>query len=165
MDIYLKTAFAFMACDGEIVKEEIDLIKRFYDEGMFDTTTNVDECLNNLIRLLNDEGSTFLQEYLDEVQQAQLDQHSALRLLRIAVDTIYADKDVKYSEVRFFRALRKRLSVLDDETILTQLNQVENYWLKSEVPSEDIDAIEDDFFNNIDLPKFDIKHIQSKSQE
>ena len=61
MDIYLKTAFAFMACDGEIVKEEIDLIKRFYDEGMFDTTTNVDECLNNLIRLLNDEGSTFLQ--------------------------------------------------------------------------------------------------------
>ena len=117
MDIYLKTAFAFMACDGEIVKEEIDLIKDFAKDGMFETT-NADEYLKELVSLLNDEGSAFLQEYLDEVEQEQLNHDEALRLLRIAVGTIYADHDVKYSEVRFFRALRKRLPVLDDFSIL-----------------------------------------------
>lgn len=164
MDIYLKTAFAFMACDGEIVKEEIDLIKDFAKDGMFETT-NADEYLKELVSLLNDEGSAFLQEYLDEVEQEQLNHDEALRLLRIAVGTIYADHDVKYSEVRFFRALRKRLPVLDDNTILTEINQVEEYWLKSEVSTDDINAIEDDYFNNINLPKFDLNDVTNKPQD
>ena len=163
MDLYLKTAFAFMACDGEIVKEEIDLIKNLANEGMFENS-NVDEQLNGFTNDVNDEGSSFLREYLDEVEQAQLDQDSALRLLRIAVETIYADHDVKYSEVRFFRALRKRLPMLDDKTIMTEINQVEEYWIKSEVTPDEINAIEEDYFNNIDLPKFNLNEVTNKPQ-
>lgn len=39
-ELYLKTIFCCMACDGEIAKEEVDMVKRL--SGEYDIFANVD---------------------------------------------------------------------------------------------------------------------------
>ena len=152
-----------MACDGEIVQEELDGIKGMAAQGVF-ASTDVDGQLSALVEQLNTEGKAFLQTYLNEIDQAQLGRDDSLKLLRIAVDTIYLDNDVLYSEVKFFRAVRHHLPAIDDDTILAELEPVEDFWLESDVRN-DAAAIEKDYFDNIELPKFNLAAIKSKNKE
>lgn len=161
MDLFLTTAFVFMACDGEIVQEEINLIKSMAEQGLIEVD-DIDEQLHMLTNKLNTEGKSFFKDYLYEVGEYINDNDNALKLLRIAVDTIYADNVVEYSEVKFFRAVRSRLRLLDDETILNTFPEVEDFWLESDV-RKDAFAIEKDYFDNIQLPMFDLTNVSKKN--
>lgn len=157
IDILLQTAFAFMACDGEIVQEEIDLIKKMEQDGVFQVE-NVDATISELVAQLNSEGKQFLKHYLNNVEKANLSGEEALRLLKVAVRTIYADADVTYSEVKFFRAVRMHLNAIDNAAILKGIPEIEDFWLESDLKS-DVEGVEKDYFENIEFSLFDLKEI------
>lgn len=159
-DIYLLTAFAFMSCDGEIVPEEIELLRDMHKGGLF-SGVDIDSDLDNLVSELNREGKNFLKSYLLSVEDANLSKENALKLLKIAVKTICADKDVAYSEVKFFRVVRQHLKALKDDYILENIPEIEDFWLASDTHSN-TDSLEKDYFDSVELPQFNISEVKNK---
>ena len=117
-----------MACDGEIADEEVALLLTMVNgQNVFDGL-DIQGKLNEYIAAINTEGRMFLNNYIEEVKKAALDDESALQLIRIAIDTIEADKEIKYSEMSFFKKIRKNLSI-SDEAILSSIPEKEDYLL------------------------------------
>lgn len=135
-ELYLRTAFCCMACDGEIADEEVALLNKLaLTEQVFDDL-DIQMSINNYIESINKLGKVFLEEYLEDVRNACLDDSSSLQLVKIAIDTIEADNQVEYSEVSFFKRIRKQLSI-KDEVILEAMPDKEDYLLP-DVETEDI---------------------------
>lgn len=112
-NLYLKTAFCCMACDGDIATEELDVIKGLSDFQGID----LKPILDGYIRQLKEEGGKYLKNYLDEVRDSSLSEKEECELARIAIKTIEADQSVEYNEVAFFKKIRKRLKVSDERLL------------------------------------------------
>lgn len=127
-ELYLKTAFCCMACDGDIADEEVALLKKTAaEENVFDGL-DIQAKLNEYVAGINEQGRQFLNNYIEEVKEAGLDDDDALQLIKIAIDTIEADNQIEYSEVSFFKKVRKNLSI-SDEKILETMPDKEDYLL------------------------------------
>lgn len=137
-ELYLKTAFCCMACDGDIAGEEVQLLNIVAKESEMFGEIDVQTTVNGYVNAINKEGFAFLSSYLREVADAALTDDQALPLISLAIKTIEADNNIEYSEVSFFKKIRKRLSITDDK-ILEVLPDKEDYLLPDiEVP-DDID--------------------------
>lgn len=137
-ELYLKTAFCCMACDGEIDPSEVALLKKLVSNGEIFSGLNVQEKLDEYVKDINNEGRLFLNRYIEELTQAGLDDESSLRLIKLAIDTIEADERIEYSEVSFFKRLRKRLTV-SDKQILAKMPDKEDYLLPDIEDPDDYD--------------------------
>lgn len=135
-ELYLRTAFCCMACDGEIADEEVALLNKLALTEQVFGDLDIQMSINNYIESINKLGKVFLEEYLEDVRNAYLDDSSSLQLVKIAIDTIEADNQVEYSEVSFFKRIRKQLSI-KDEVILEAMPDKEDYLLP-DVETEDI---------------------------
>ncbi len=161
-NIYLYTAFAFMVCDGDIAEEELKLIK-VITEKYIPSVNDINRELGELVDKLNVEGKQFLQSYLEYVEEANLSKGDALNLLKLAVKVVHSDNEVKYSEVKFFKAVRSHLHSIDDEYILENIAEIDDFWLEADVNSNSAN-IERDYFDNIELPTFNLNEIEEKSE-
>jgi len=137
-ELYLKTAFACMTCDGDIADEEVQLIKKIAEDAKLFDKLDVQAHLNSYISAINKEGRSFLASYLKEVSDAVLNDTDALNLIKIAIQTIEADQKIEYSEISFFKKIRKRLSITDDK-ILQAFPDKEDYLLPDIEESDDLD--------------------------
>lgn len=137
-ELYLKTAFCCMACDGDIAKEEVALLENAVKTSDLFRGLDIQDKLNGFVRDINNEGAVFLSSFLNEVATANLSDEQAIALVNLAINTIEADNNIEYSEVSFFKKIRKRLSVSDD-AILAALPDKEDYLLPDiEVPDDSI---------------------------
>lgn len=127
-ELFLKTAFACMACDGDIATEEIALVKQFTEQSSLFSTIDVENKLNDYVAQINKQGRGFLSAYLNDVANAELNEHEEMEIVKIAVQMIEADDKIEYSEVSFFKKIRQRLNV-SDEMILAEFPEKEDYLL------------------------------------
>ena len=72
----------------------------------------------------------------------------------VAVQTIRADKNIEYSEIKFFKVLRSNLKVVTDETLLEKIEGIDENYLAQDIRADYLQMY-DDYFNTIDLPKFE----------
>lgn len=136
-ELLLKTAFCCMACDGEIAKEEINLVKQITKQSDLFADLDVEKTLNAYIAQINEQGKAFLTNYIKEVAEASLSTQEELQLVKIAIQTIEADENIEYSEVSFFKRIRAKLNISDDE-ILAELPDKDDYLLPDiMVPEEE----------------------------
>lgn len=135
-ELYLRTVFCCMACDGEIADEEVALLNKLVLTEQVFGDLDIQMSINNYIESINKLGKVFLEEYLEDVRNSYLDDSTSLQLVKIAIDTIEADNQVEYSEVSFFKRIRKQLSI-KDEVILEAMPDKEDYLLP-DVETEDI---------------------------
>ncbi len=138
-EIYLKTIFCCMACDGNIAPEEIELVRSLAAELPVLGTLDVENLLNTYVSAINREGTVFLREYLDDLSRENLTPEEELQIVDLAIRMIEADERVEYSEVKFFKKIRSRLS-LSDEEILARHPDKEDFLLP------DIDVAADPFW-------------------
>ena len=145
-ELYLKTAFCCMACDGDIAEEEVALLKSIAaNEHVFDGL-DIQEKINEYVSAINDQGILFLNQFIDEVREADLEDDAALQLIKIAIETIEADKLIEYSEVSYFKRIRKQLKISDD-VALAALPDKEDFFLPD---IEDDSAVDwNSIFGNI----------------
>lgn len=142
-----------MACDGDIAKEEIEMVKILCEKDDFFKNIESETYINNWIGEINERGSAFLQTFLSEINSVQLDKEEQLKLIELAFKTIEADNRIEYSEVKFFKKIRSRLSV-SDEDVLEKFPEKEDYLLP------DIDASETlEWDNNIQFSKLEFDKI------
>lgn len=148
-ELYLKTAFACMACDGEIANEELELVKHFATSSSLFEGLEIEKQLNEYVAEINVQGLSFLAGYINNIVNAQLTEQQELDLAKIAIKMIEADKKIEYSEISFFKRIRSKLNVSDEK--LLDLFQDETLFEKfPEVKPEDFllpDIIVDDDLN------------------
>ena len=148
-ELYLKTAFACMACDGEIANEELELVKHFATSSTLFEGLEIEKQLNEYVAEINDQGLSFLAGYINNIVNAQLTEQQELDLAKIAIKMIEADKKIEYSEISFFKRIRSKLRVSDDK--LLEIFKDETLFDKfPEVKPEDFllpDIIVDDDLN------------------
>lgn len=161
-ELLLRTAFACMACDGDIAQEEVDLIKNLDKEEQLFGDIKIENELESLLKEINEQGKTFLKKYLDLVKDCQLNEEDSLRLLNVAVKTIKADNIIKYSEIKFFKVIKANLNV-SDETILEKINGIDDMWVAQDI--KDYGLLYESYFDNIELPKFDLKVLSAEETE
>ena len=116
-ELYLKTIFCCMACDGEIAKEEIEMVKRLGSEHEVFSKFEMEPYLNEWITAINENGAVFLNNYLNELGKTALSPSEQLLVVDLAIRTIEADSRIEYSEVKFFKKIRNHLSITDEEIL------------------------------------------------
>ena len=101
--LLLKTAFSCMACDGNIDKREVVLIKKMHQDNKIFGEIDINQELDNLLLEINHDGHKFLRNYFNDLTSSNLSEPDELKLLEVAIDTIKADDKVEYSEIKFFK--------------------------------------------------------------
>ena len=128
-EMYLKTAFCCMACDGSIANEEVAILKQYISANSTNFQgLDVESTLNSYVEDINSQGTSFLKTYLNDVAERNLSDDEQLNLLSLAISIIEADSNIEYSEIAFFKKIRLRLSVSDDQ-ILSRMPGKEDYLL------------------------------------
>ena len=97
-EMYLKTAFCCMACDGSIANEEVAILKQYIStNGTNFQGLDVESKLNSYVEDINTQGNLFLKTYLTDIAEKDLSESEQLNLLCLAISIIEADKNIEYS--------------------------------------------------------------------
>lgn len=137
-ELFLKTVFCFMACDGNIAKEEVELINKLANSSVLFKDVNIPVLLNSYIDEINLKGDVFLSNFLNDVSCLDLSIDVQLQILRTAFQTIEADNSIEYSEISFFKKLRSKLKITD-EIILKEFPNKEDYLLADVKVKDDVE--------------------------
>ena len=139
-ELYLKTIFCCIACDGDIATEEVDMVKDLCAKDNIFHDVDSEKYLNSWITEINEQGGMFLQSYLKELNSVELNETEQLLLVSLAIKAIEADNRIEYAEVKFFKKIRSRLTI-SDEAILAEHPNKEDFLLPdiniSEIPQWD----------------------------
>ena len=155
--LLLHTAFCCMASDGDIDKREISLIKSMCEKSSLFENVNIQTELNQLVKKINVEGKKFITDFFELLKNTSLSEEEELTLLDFAIQTIWADERVEYSEIKFYKNIRYRLNV-SDEKILDRFSNVPNIelFLGQDIITESfLDTILNQYFETVELPQFE----------
>ena len=155
-ELLLRTAFACMSCDGDIASEEVDLIKQMSKEKQLFGEIDIDKELDELVKEINLKGKGFLKQYLVSLAEESLTEEQELKVADVAVQTIRADNKIEYSEIKFFKIIRSNLKIVSDETLLAKIDGIDENYLAQDIRADYL-QIFDDYFNSIELPKFEFQ--------
>jgi hypothetical protein len=161
--LLLKTAFCCMAADGNIDDREIILIKSLCEKSILFSNINFNEEMNLLVGKINNGSKIFIQHYFDLLAQTNLNEEEELTLIDFAIQTINADEQVEYSEIKFFKNIRHRLKV-SDEKILEHFPGIELYLEQDIITEGFLDKITSQYFEVTELPQFDLISLTDNSQ-
>lgn len=144
--LLLKTAFSCMACDGDIDKREIKLIKQLHKEQKTFGEIDINTELDTLLLAINKDGHQFLKDYFNDLKSFELSEDNELKIVEVAIDTIKADDKIEYSEIKFFKVVRSKLKI-SSESILAKHPDFEDY-LEQDIISESyLSRLQEDFFD------------------
>ncbi len=104
-----------MASDGHIDDREIALIKSMCEKSPLFKDFNFQEEINFLVNKINTRGKEFISYYFDLLDKTTLTEKEELTLIDFAIQTIKADEQIEYSEIKFFKNIRHRLKVNDEK--------------------------------------------------
>ena len=148
-ELYLKTIFCCMSCDGEIAEEEIEMVKNFCSNDDTFKEIEVEKTLNLWIKEINSEGVVFLKKYLNDLASVNLSKEEELKIVDYAIKIIEADNKIEYSEIKFFKKIRANLTV-SDEDILEIHPDKEDYLLPDICQTDDF-ALDNFVYSEINL--------------
>jgi len=153
--LLLKTTFCCMASDGHIDAREIALIKSMCEKSPLFANFNFQEEINLLVDKINTRGKEFISYYFDLLSKSSLSEEEELNLIDFAIQTINADEKVEYSEIKFFKNIRHRLKV-SDENILAVYPDIEQFLEEDIVTESFLDKITSQYLESAELPQFEL---------
>ena len=154
-ELYLKTIFCCMACDGDIANEEVALVHDITSKQDVFDGMDVNAVINGYVASINAIGALFLKQYLKELSSQELSNEEQKMIVDFALQTIFADNRIEYSEVKFFKKIRSRLSITDEE-ILANHPDVEDFLLP------DINVAEDPIWENVVFDNINFAEYEQK---
>ena len=153
-----------MASDGKIDKREVELIKKMCAQSPIFNDFDFSKEINILLDKINNRGSEFIQYYFNLLNNTDLSEEEELNIIDFAIKTINADDVIEYSEVKFFKAIRKCLNV-SDENILAIYPDLDTY-LEEDIDTESkLDKLVNNYLKSIELPQFEQIHLENLKNE
>lgn len=153
--LLLRTAFSCMACDGDIDKREVKLIKKLHKENKIFGEIDINSELDTLLLAINKDGNQFLKSYFNELTSTKLSESNELKLIEVAIATIKADDIVEYSEIKFFKVIRSKLKIHND-SILEKHPDIEDYLEQDIISDAYLARLQEDFFDTHTSSKFEL---------
>lgn len=123
-----------MACDGNIVSNEIENMRSFVRDRLI-SETDADTYINEYLDDLRSAPTEFVSSYLGELKSLELNDSESLDLIDFAIQIIESDNEIAYAEVKFFKQIRACLKVSDD-VILNLRPELEDYLLPDIISNE-----------------------------
>ena len=158
--LLLKTAFCCMASDGNIDKREIALIKTMCSNSPLFKDFNFQDEINSLVNKINTRGKEFISYYFNLLSHSTLTEKEELLLIDFAIQTIKADEEIVYSEIKFFKNIRHRLNV-SDEIILANYPDIEQFLEEDVVTESFLNKITNQYLEAAELPQFELINIET----
>lgn len=143
--LLLSTVFSCMACDGHIDDREIELVRKLASNKELFGDADMEAIVAELSSEFGEQGYLFLRKYIDRLEEANLTEAQQISIIDIAVQTIEADDQVDYGEVKFFKILRSKLSISDD-AILDKLPGKEKYLEQDIISPSYLQRMQTEFF-------------------
>ena len=162
--LLLKSAFCCMASDGHIDNREIALIKTMCENSPLFKDFNFQEEINTLVNKINIRGKEFISYYFDLLSKSTLTEKEELTLIDFAIQTIKADEQIEYSEIKFFKNIRYRLKV-SDEKVLAVFPDIEQFLEEDIVTESFLNKITSQYLEVAELPQFDLISLNTSSLE
>ena len=94
--------------------------------------------------------------------KSTLTEQEELTLVDFAIQTIKADEQIEYSEIKFFKNIRHRLKVSDD-SILAVFPAIEQFLEEDIVTESFLDKITNQYLEAAELPQFELISIDTSS--
>ena len=116
--------------------------------------------INVLVDAINTSGKAFVLTYFDMLKANLLSQEQELIVIDFAIQTIKADGVIEYSEIKFFKNIRHRLQI-SDENILAVYPDIEQFLEDDIVTGSFLDRITNQYLESADLPQFSLININS----
>ena len=160
--LLFKSAFCCMASDGHIDNSEIAIIKSMCEKSPLFKDFNFQEEINSLVDKINTRGKEFISYYFELLGKSTLTENEELILIDFAIQTIKADEQIEYSEIKFFKNIRHRLKV-SDENILAVFPDIEQFLEEDIVTESFLDKITSQYLEAAELPQFELITIDSSS--
>ena len=152
--LLLKTAFCCMASDGNIDNREITLIKSMCEKSSLFDDFNFQDEINKLVTKINTNGKNFISYYFDLLKANSLTEKEELTLIDFAIQTIKADEKIEYSEIKFFKNIRHRLQI-SDENILAVYPDIEQFLEEDIITESFLDKLTNQYLDLAELPTFE----------
>ena len=151
--LLLETAFCCMASDGHIDTKEVTIIRSMCEKMPVFQNMDFKSEINNLVSRINANSKEFIRNYFSLLDNAELDVQEELLLIDFAIQTIQADEQIEYAEIKFFKNIRHRLKS-SDETILNAYPDIEFFLEKDIVTESHLDKITRQFLDEMEIPVF-----------
>ncbi len=158
--ILFKTAFCCMASDGQIDNREISIIKTMCEKLSLFKEFDFQKEVNQLVTKINANGKEFIQDYFELLNKIELTEQEELILIDFAIQTIKADEQVEYTEIKFFKNIRHRLKS-SDEIILKAFPDIEMYLDEDIITESYLDKITRQYLDEAELPQFKLISIDT----
>ena len=152
--LLLKTAFCCMASDGNIDNREITLIKSMCEKSSLFNNFDFQSEINKLVTKINTNGKEFISYYFDLLKANSLTEQEELTLIDFANQTIKADEKIEYSEIKFFKNIRHRLQI-SDENILAVYPDIEQFLEEDIITESFLEKITTQYLDLAELPTFE----------
>ena len=153
--LLLKTAFCCMASDGNIDKREITLLKSMCEKSSLFENFNFQDEINTLVSKINTRGKEFITYYFDLLKHSNLTEQEELTLIDFAINTIKADDQIEYSEIKFFKVIRHNLKI-SDENILAVYPDIEQFLEEDIITESYLEKITNQYLETAELPQFEL---------
>jgi len=144
-----------MASDGNIDQREVNLIKTMSEKSPYLKEIDFHEEINILVSKINTRGKEFISYYFDLLKSATLTEEEELTLIDFAINTIKADDQIEYSEIKFFKVIRYNLKI-SDERILEIYPDIEQFLEEDMIHESYLEKITNQYLDTTDLPQFEL---------
>ena len=153
--LLLKTAFCCAASNGTIEPQEITKIKELCEKSFLFKGFDFQGEINLLVNKINTRGKEFISYYFDLIKNSNLTEQEELTLIDFAIQTIRADNETDYAEIKFFKNIRHRLKI-SDENILAVFPDIEQFLEEDIVTESFIDKITSQYLEFAELTQFEL---------
>ena len=144
-----------MASDGKIDTREIALIKQMCEKSPLFVTFNFEEEINRLVVKLNARGKEFISYYFDLLKHSDLTESEEHTIIDFAINTIKADDQIEYSEIKFFKVIRHNLKI-SDEKILEVYPDIEQFLEEDIITESYLEKITKQYLEMAELTQFEL---------
>lgn len=125
-NLLLKSAISVMACDGSIDESEIAEIKNLVENEIYFIGFDFKEPFETNLNYIKQNGKKAINEYLNELNQLDLNEKQELLLIEVLMRTIESDNKIEDNEVKFLQMVKSKLGI-SEETIITKFPKQMNY--------------------------------------
>ncbi len=125
-NLLLKSAVSVIACDGSIEESEISEIRNMAENEIYFMGFDFEEPLEETLNTIKEKGSTAINDYLQEVAVANLNDNQELLLIEVLIRAIESDEKVEPSEIKFLQMVKSKLKT-SEETIISKFPKQMNY--------------------------------------
>jgi uncharacterized tellurite resistance protein B-like protein len=160
--LLLKTAFCCAASNGTIEPQEITKIKELCEKSILFKDFDFQGEINLLVNKINTRGKEFISYYFDLIKNSTLTEQEELTLIDFAIQTIRADNETDYAEIKFFKNIRHRLKI-SDENVLAIFPDIEQFLEEDIITDSFLDKITIQYLEIAELPQFELITIDTSS--